>query len=145
MGFIPLPLGVVMFRVLVQALHVEGAAAILITLIAYLCLLSFRVLNSLILLGKACDLIGSHQQQDNLPLVRAPSPQPPPPPSAPAAAPQDLQPMPHLDAFLQPPAAAQPPGPLGPAAIFTNSLVSINKVRKMVNKISISSEKGGPY
>lgn len=119
MGFIPLPLGVVMFRVLVQALHIEGGTAILITLLGYLCLLSFRVLNSLVLLGKACDLIGSHRHDNPMPMEGPPSSQPPPSPSG-SAATTSAPPQ-----FLQP---AEPNPP-----IFTNSLVSINKVRKSMN------------
>ncbi|KAJ9594354.1 hypothetical protein L9F63_014230, partial [Diploptera punctata] len=62
MGFIPLPLGVVMVRVLGHALHLDGPAAILLLIISYFCLASFRVLNSIVILGKACDLITQHQQ-----------------------------------------------------------------------------------
>jgi hypothetical protein len=62
MGFIPLPLGVVMLRVLCHALHLDGPAAIVLLIVSYLCLASFRVLNSVVILGKACDLISQHQQ-----------------------------------------------------------------------------------
>lgn len=62
MGFIPLPLGVVMVRVLCHALHLDGPAAVVLLIISYLCLASFRVLNSVVILGKACDLISQHQQ-----------------------------------------------------------------------------------
>lgn len=61
MGFIPLPLGVAMARVLCTTLTPSARPANLILLIlAYLVLISFRVLNSLVILGKACDLIASH-------------------------------------------------------------------------------------
>ncbi|XP_059488235.1 protein TAPT1 homolog [Neocloeon triangulifer] len=59
MGFIPLPLGVVMIRVLVQALHVDSPAGLVLLVLAYLCVASFRILNSLVILGKACDLMAS--------------------------------------------------------------------------------------
>jgi hypothetical protein len=62
MGFIPLPLGVVMVRVLCHALHLDGPAAVVLLIISYLCLASFRILNSVVMLGKACDLISQHQQ-----------------------------------------------------------------------------------
>ncbi|CAH0720049.1 unnamed protein product, partial [Brenthis ino] len=61
MGFIPLPLGVVITRVLVHAVKVDGLAAVLLIFIAYLCLISIRVLVSIVILGKACDLISQHQ------------------------------------------------------------------------------------
>ncbi|PSN50166.1 Protein TAPT1 [Blattella germanica] len=63
MGFIPLPLGVVMVRVLCHALHLDGPAAIMLLIISYFCLASFRILNSIVILGKACDLISQHQQE----------------------------------------------------------------------------------
>ncbi len=42
MGFIPLPLGVVMIRVIGSAIRFEGAGAPLVFLLAYLCLVTFR-------------------------------------------------------------------------------------------------------
>ncbi|CAK1555115.1 unnamed protein product [Leptosia nina] len=63
MGFIPLPLGVVITRVLVHAVKVEGFAAIFLIFVAYLCLISVRVLISIVILGKACDLIALHQSE----------------------------------------------------------------------------------
>lgn len=63
MGFIPLPLGVVMIRVLGNAIHLEGLASFVIFIIAYLCLYTFRILNGLIILGKACDFISQHKQE----------------------------------------------------------------------------------
>ncbi|CAG9787739.1 unnamed protein product [Diatraea saccharalis] len=65
MGFIPLPLGVVITRVLVHAVKIDGFAAILLIFIAYLCLLTIRVLVSIVILGKACDLIAQHQMEKN--------------------------------------------------------------------------------
>ncbi|XP_061714460.1 protein TAPT1 homolog [Cydia pomonella] len=65
MGFIPLPLGVVITRVLVHAVKVDGFAAVLLILIAYLSLISIRVLVSIVILGKACDLISQHQTDKN--------------------------------------------------------------------------------
>ncbi|XP_045523247.1 protein TAPT1 homolog isoform X1 [Pieris brassicae] len=61
MGFIPLPLGVVITRVLVHAVKVDGFAAIFLIFVAYLCLITVRVLISIVILGKACDLITLHQ------------------------------------------------------------------------------------
>ncbi|XP_045769250.1 protein TAPT1 homolog [Maniola jurtina] len=63
MGFIPLPLAVVITRVLVHAVKVDGFVAVLLILIAYLCLISIRVLVSIVILGKACDLIAQHQNE----------------------------------------------------------------------------------
>ncbi|KAK4289596.1 hypothetical protein Pmani_037444 [Petrolisthes manimaculis] len=61
MGFIPLPLGVVMYRILSQSITLTNPTSYLILGTGFLCLLSFRVLNGIIILGKACDLIHSAQ------------------------------------------------------------------------------------
>lgn len=63
MGFIPLPLGVVMIRVLVHAMHITDLSSIFICVVVYLCLGSFRVLNNLLILGFACNLIAQHKQE----------------------------------------------------------------------------------
>ncbi|XP_060801409.1 protein TAPT1 homolog [Amyelois transitella] len=65
MGFIPLPLGVVITRVLIHAVKIDGFAAIFLIFVAYLCLISVRVLVSIVILGKACDLISHHQMEKN--------------------------------------------------------------------------------
>uniref|UniRef100_A0A1B6D317 Protein TAPT1 homolog n=1 Tax=Clastoptera arizonana TaxID=38151 RepID=A0A1B6D317_9HEMI len=62
MGFIPLPLGVVMVRVLGNAVKIQGGTAITLAALGYCCLASFKILNNILLLGKACDLIYQHQQ-----------------------------------------------------------------------------------
>ena len=42
MGFIPLPLGVVVIRVVSSAVRFDGPAAIVVAILSYLCLLTFR-------------------------------------------------------------------------------------------------------
>ncbi|XP_012222653.1 protein TAPT1 homolog [Linepithema humile] len=65
MNFIPLPLGVAMARVLCTTLTPSARPAnLILLLLAYLILVAFRVLNSIIILGKACDIISSHTQGD---------------------------------------------------------------------------------
>ncbi|CAH0553812.1 unnamed protein product [Brassicogethes aeneus] len=63
MGFIPLPLGVVMVRVFVSAVAIEDLPSVVICVVGYLCLMSFKVVNSLLILGKACELITQHKQE----------------------------------------------------------------------------------
>ncbi|XP_021921300.1 protein TAPT1 homolog isoform X2 [Zootermopsis nevadensis] len=158
MGFIPLPLGVVMVRVLCHALHLDGPAAVVLLIMLYLCLASFRVLNSVVILGIACNLISQHQQEKAAAAVspawsRATSPingRPHHPASCVVRDPSkdmrdqttsptrvfgsskfgsplqrsvtvDLVPL--SDENEKPPDCA-----LGPAAIFSNSAVSINNV-----------------
>lgn len=61
MGFIPLPLGVAMARVLCTTVTPSAKPAnLILLLLAYLILVALRILNSLIILGKACDLMSSH-------------------------------------------------------------------------------------
>lgn len=63
MGFIPLPLGVVMIRVLVHAVHVADLPSVIVCVVVYLCLGSLRVLNNILILGLACNLITQHKQE----------------------------------------------------------------------------------
>lgn len=57
MGFIPLPLGVVMYRILSQSIQLNNPASYLLLVMGFAGLLTFRVLNGIIILGKACDII----------------------------------------------------------------------------------------
>ena len=61
MGFIPLPLGVVMLRVVYTSVKSTNPGAWAVVACAYLCLLTFRILGSIVILGKACDLVDEHQ------------------------------------------------------------------------------------
>ncbi|XP_026298522.1 protein TAPT1 homolog isoform X2 [Apis mellifera] len=64
MGFIPLPLGVAMGRVLCTTITPSAKPAnIILLFLAYLILVAFKILNSLIILGKACDFISSHSTE----------------------------------------------------------------------------------
>ncbi|XP_030756787.1 protein TAPT1 homolog [Sitophilus oryzae] len=66
MGFIPLPLGVIMFRVLFTSINIKNIPAVIILLVAYLCLWSTKILNSIFILGKACAFISQHKMEKNL-------------------------------------------------------------------------------
>ncbi|XP_012145845.1 protein TAPT1 homolog [Megachile rotundata] len=64
MGFIPLPLGVAIGRVLCTTITPAAKPAnIILLLLAYLILIALRILISLVILGKACDLIASHSKE----------------------------------------------------------------------------------
>jgi transmembrane anterior posterior transformation protein 1 len=52
MGFIPFPLGVILVKALYHALCFENAGSLVIFVIAYLFLISCRVLNTICTLGK---------------------------------------------------------------------------------------------
>lgn len=62
MGFIPLPLAVLLVRVVVHSIGMKGPFSYVLLLLFYLCLVTFKVLNSIVLLGKAYDLIEENKQ-----------------------------------------------------------------------------------
>merc|ERR1712098_30513 len=63
---IPLPIGVVMLRVVYTSVKSTNPGAWAVVVMAYLCLLTFRILGSIVILGKACDLIDEHKiRQEN--------------------------------------------------------------------------------
>nr|CAD7393305.1 unnamed protein product [Timema cristinae] len=155
MGFIPLPLGVVMVRVLGHAVSLDNPASIILLVLAYSCLASFRVLNSILMLGRACDLIAEHQEEKSqatswvsratspinsgrpqTPMARELFREPQPSPARTNLhAPPSLQRSVTVDATSlqreEEPHIQVPPPPecnLGPAAIFSNSAVSITSV-----------------
>ncbi len=65
MGFIPFPLGVVLIKALYTAVSFDNAASIVLFVIAYLTLVTCRILNTICALGKACDLMQKHQDEKN--------------------------------------------------------------------------------
>lgn len=65
MGFIPFPLGVVLIKALYTAISFDNAASIILFVIAYLTLVTCRILNTICALGKACDLLEKHQDEKN--------------------------------------------------------------------------------
>lgn len=62
-GFIPYPLGVVLIKALYSAIKIENCASVLLLIIAFVTLVSCRILNTICALGKACDLMQSHQKE----------------------------------------------------------------------------------
>lgn len=63
MGFIAFPLGVVLVKALFHALTLDTVVSISIFVVAYCCVLSFRVLNTICTLGKACEIMQKHQEE----------------------------------------------------------------------------------
>jgi hypothetical protein len=54
LGFIPMPLGCLVCRVVANSIHVSGFAELLLIGITYLCLMCLKIITSIILLGMAC-------------------------------------------------------------------------------------------
>ena len=72
MGFIPIPLSVLVIRVISQAIDFTTPGTFILVIAAYLTLLTFRILNSIVILGKACDLLNSHKKvEDEKPLSKS--------------------------------------------------------------------------
>lgn len=62
-GLIPFPLGVVLVKALYHSLSFHNLGSIVIFLVAYLCLFTCRVLNTICTLGKACTIMQKHQDE----------------------------------------------------------------------------------
>uniref|UniRef100_A0A1B0DA33 Protein TAPT1 homolog n=1 Tax=Phlebotomus papatasi TaxID=29031 RepID=A0A1B0DA33_PHLPP len=67
MGFIPFPLSVVLIKAVYNALTFESWASVILFVLGYLVLVQLRVLNMIVALGKACDLMRKHQEEKNVP------------------------------------------------------------------------------
>lgn len=61
MGFIPFPLAVVLIKAAYHSLSFTNFGSIVLFVVAYLCLFTWRVLNTICTLGKACDIMQKHQ------------------------------------------------------------------------------------
>ncbi|XP_036932187.1 transmembrane anterior posterior transformation protein 1 homolog isoform X3 [Acanthopagrus latus] len=66
MGFIPLPLAVLLIRVVMSSVKVQGALSYTCVFLFYLGLVSLKVLNSIVLLGKSCVYVKRANMEDKL-------------------------------------------------------------------------------
>ncbi|CAG0914031.1 unnamed protein product [Notodromas monacha] len=62
LGFQTLPLAVLLIKVVTQIVTVETFGGVILCVLCYFAALSMRILNSTVILGKACDLIDQHQK-----------------------------------------------------------------------------------
>lgn len=62
MGFIPLPLVIVMVRVLAHAIFMDGLPSLIIILLVFILLMLSHTLISLVILGKGCCLMKQHKK-----------------------------------------------------------------------------------
>jgi hypothetical protein len=147
MGFIPLPLGVVMIRVLASAIHINDVASVVLFVLAYFCFASFKILNSLLILGKACDLITQHKQEKAT--VQSPSTNSAKStttttatsPLRPPVIDQPLKSSMYANGF--PPTEIKSetlPSDLGSAAIFANSTVDLKNVSLNEELLKVEGE-----
>uniref|UniRef100_A0A8C5GCQ5 Transmembrane anterior posterior transformation protein 1 homolog n=1 Tax=Gouania willdenowi TaxID=441366 RepID=A0A8C5GCQ5_GOUWI len=66
MGFIPLPLAVLLIRVVLSSVKVQGALSYMCLFLFYLGLVTLKVLNSIVLLGKSCVYVKRANMEDKL-------------------------------------------------------------------------------
>ncbi|XP_064440383.1 transmembrane anterior posterior transformation protein 1 homolog isoform X2 [Mirounga angustirostris] len=83
MGFIPLPLAVLLIRVVTSSIKVQGILSYACVILFYFGLISLKVLNSIVLLGKSCQYVKEAKMEDKL--------FNPPPASAPGKPPNKSQ------------------------------------------------------
>ncbi|KAM6401232.1 transmembrane anterior posterior transformation protein 1 homolog isoform 3-T3 [Pluvialis apricaria] len=66
MGFIPLPLAVLLIRVVTSSIKVQGILAYVCVVLFYCGLISLKVLNSIVLLGKSCQYVKEAKMEEKL-------------------------------------------------------------------------------
>ncbi|XP_004707820.2 transmembrane anterior posterior transformation protein 1 homolog [Echinops telfairi] len=66
MGFIPLPLAVLLIRVVTSSIKVQGILSYACVVLFYLGLISLKVLNSIVLLGKSCQYVKEAKMEEKL-------------------------------------------------------------------------------
>ncbi|XP_045568343.1 transmembrane anterior posterior transformation protein 1 homolog [Salmo salar] len=70
MGFIPLPLALLLIRVVTSSVKIQGSLSFLCVLLFYLGMISLKVLNSIVLLGTSCVFVKDAKMEEKL--FRAP-------------------------------------------------------------------------
>ncbi|KAK2890971.1 hypothetical protein QQF64_007123 [Cirrhinus molitorella] len=66
MGFIPLPLAVLLIRVVMSSMKIQGALSSVCLLLFYLGLITLKVLNSIVILGKSCHYVKEANMEGKL-------------------------------------------------------------------------------
>lgn len=66
MGFIPLPLAVLLIRVVTSSIKVQGILSYACVILFYFGLISLKILNSIVLLGKSCQYVKRAKMEEKL-------------------------------------------------------------------------------
>uniref|UniRef100_A0A671W723 Transmembrane anterior posterior transformation 1 n=1 Tax=Sparus aurata TaxID=8175 RepID=A0A671W723_SPAAU len=109
MGFIPLPLAVLLIRVVMSSVKVQGALSYTCVFLFYLGLVSLKVLNSIVLLGKSCVYVKRANMEDKL--FERPSTAPPSSGKPPSKTEQERCPTPPASRPPTPPPEPEQPLP----------------------------------
>ncbi|XP_060527129.1 protein TAPT1 homolog isoform X2 [Cylas formicarius] len=137
MGFIPLPLGVVMNRIFFYSVSITDVPSLIIFFIGYLCLWSCKILNSVFVLGKACSFISQHRMERSAASVDSPL----------SRRVKDISTSPVHPVVVEQPLkngfppldVKEPPGDLS-AAIFANSTVDLKNASLNEELLKVNGE-----
>ncbi|XP_061100772.1 transmembrane anterior posterior transformation protein 1 homolog isoform X4 [Conger conger] len=66
MGFIPLPLALLLIRVVTSSVRIQGSLVLVCLLLFYLGMITLKVLNSIVLLGKSCLYVKEANMEEKL-------------------------------------------------------------------------------
>ncbi|KAG1956760.1 transmembrane anterior posterior transformation protein 1 homolog [Pimephales promelas] len=66
MGFIPLPLALLLIRVVTSSVKIQGSLSIVCVVLFYLGMITLKVLNSILLLGKSCMYVKEANMEEKL-------------------------------------------------------------------------------
>uniref|UniRef100_A0A8C0W8E7 Transmembrane anterior posterior transformation protein 1 n=1 Tax=Castor canadensis TaxID=51338 RepID=A0A8C0W8E7_CASCN len=66
MGFIPLPLAVLLIRVVTSSIKVQGILSYACVILFYFGLITLKILNSIVLLGKSCQYVKDAKMEEKL-------------------------------------------------------------------------------
>uniref|UniRef100_A0AAY4A124 Transmembrane anterior posterior transformation 1b n=1 Tax=Denticeps clupeoides TaxID=299321 RepID=A0AAY4A124_9TELE len=66
MGFIPLPLALLLIRVVTSSVKIQGSLSLVCVLLFYLGMITLKVLNSIVLLGKSCLYVKEANMEEKL-------------------------------------------------------------------------------
>ncbi|KAL7863602.1 hypothetical protein SRHO_G00125860 [Serrasalmus rhombeus] len=122
MGFIPLPLAVLLIRVVMSSVKIQGALSSVCLLLFYLGMITLKVLNSIVLLGKSCHYVKEAKMEGKLferPNTSAPKQTPTKPSSTTCPPPSGEPKMPQPSPFItkQPTPRASTPLPPEPPPV----------------------------
>ncbi|KAF7666748.1 hypothetical protein LDENG_00093240 [Lucifuga dentata] len=66
MGFIPLPLALLLIRVVTSSVKIQGSLSFMCVLLFYLGMITLKVLNSIVLLGTSCTFVKEANMEEKL-------------------------------------------------------------------------------
>lgn len=66
MGFIPLPLALLLIRVVTSSVKIQGTLSFMCVLLFYLGMITLKVLNSIVLLGTSCTFVKEAKMEEKL-------------------------------------------------------------------------------